>query len=110
MKTAKILPVVFLVLASCTAQSKDHDNIDDAGTGSNNNQQEFPDKEAVWQEGLDPGVNWGIAADYADDRDIANHPAVYAAEDFEAGETLIPTGENRLANQLEIVQWMAIHN
>ncbi|MDX9724256.1 MAG: hypothetical protein RBU37_26140 [Myxococcota bacterium] len=64
----------------------------------------LPDKETVWNEGLSPGVNWGLALGYVNDQGIAAHPAVYAAEDFEAGEVRLPTEEQRLRENLSVVE------
>lgn len=61
------------------------------------------DKERVWNEGLNPGVNRGIADLYPDDVGIADHPAVYAAEDFETGAVALSTEEERLRDNLTIV-------
>lgn len=56
-----------------------------------------------WQAGLAPGVNWGLAVDYLDDVGISDHPDVFAAEDFEAGEVTIITEEDRYAQNVTVV-------
>lgn len=57
----------------------------------------------TWDEGLLPGVNPGLAAEYPDDQGIVSHPAVYGAEDFESGSVLLATEEDRLVANLTVV-------
>ncbi|MBA2482641.1 MAG: hypothetical protein H0V44_18415 [Planctomycetes bacterium] len=42
-----------------------------------------------WNEGLAPGVNVGIAGQYAGDAGLAKDPDVFAVEDFEAGRVTL---------------------
>jgi len=56
-----------------------------------------------WQEGLAPGVNWGLAQSYPNDVGIASDPHVLASEDFEAGEVTITTEEDRYKLNVRVV-------
>lgn len=84
--------VLIVALAAC------------GGSGSGGGEPE-PDAAVpdFWQEGLSPGVNPGLSADYPDDVGIADDPYVIAAEDFEAGEVLIYTEEDRYKNNVTVV-------
>ena len=55
----------------------------------------YEDLPPTWDEGLAPGVNWGLAAAYPDDVGITQNPYVLAAEGFETGSVTIPTEEDR---------------
>lgn len=57
-----------------------------------------------WREGLAPGVNWGLAANYPQDIGIADNPYVFGAEDFETGAVQIPTEEDRYKNNVTVTQ------
>ena len=56
-----------------------------------------------WQVGLEPGVNQGLAWDFPNDEGIEAHEHVFAAEDFEAGEILIETEEDRYRLNVTVV-------
>jgi hypothetical protein len=49
----------------------------------------------TWEEGLGPGVNWGLAEAYPNDVGITANPYVLAAEGFETGTVTIPTEYDR---------------
>jgi hypothetical protein len=57
----------------------------------------------TWQEGLAPGVNWGLAQGYPNDVGIASDPHVFASEDFETGEVTITTEEDRYRLDVRVV-------
>lgn len=71
-----------------------------ATTSSHNLSSKLP---LHWMEGLEDGVNWGLAAEYPDDINIATHPAVLAAEDFESGSVTIPTEEDRYRSYTTVI-------
>jgi len=56
-----------------------------------------------WQDGLQPGVNWGLAAEYPNDVGITENPYVLAAEGFETGTVTIPTEYDRYLNYTTVV-------
>jgi hypothetical protein len=56
-----------------------------------------------WRAGLEPGVNAGLAESYPNDEGIELDPHVLAAEDFEAGEVLIATEEDRYRLNVTVV-------
>ena len=74
-----------------------------AGTGTGGSAGEDLSKDAIWAEGLNDGVNLGIAQDYPGDQGIAANEWVYAAEDFESGAVALETEEDRLTNLVEVV-------
>ena len=74
----------------------------DLAPGSDGPQGDF------WQQGLAPGVNWGIAAHYPLDKGIEASPYVVAAEDFESGAVAIATQEDRYKNNIQ-VQTSEVH-
>ncbi len=53
-----------------------------------------------WNEGLNEGINYGIAQNYPEDEGINNNKYVIAAENFESGEVLIKTEEDRYKNNV----------
>lgn len=57
---------------------------------------------AHWREGLEEGVNYGLALDYPNDEGIEAHPHVLAAESFESGSVTIPTQEDRYKNSVVV--------
>ena len=63
----------------------------------------FTDPPAHWDEGLESGVNWGIAADYLGDEGITENPHVLAAEDFESGTVEISTEDDVYAQNIVVV-------
>ena len=86
--TLALMALALLVLSGCS---------DDAG------EQGAPSPPpAFWSEGLEAGVNWGLAADYPDDVGIAADPHVLAAEDFETGAVTIVTEEDRYAENVVV--------
>jgi len=58
----------------------------------------------LWGEGLGPGVQWGLAADYVDDVGVTDNPYVLAAEDFETGTVTLPTEEDRYRDNVTVTQ------
>jgi len=60
-----------------------------------------------WMDGLDPGVNWGLAEDYINDVGITNNPYVLAAEDFETGAVTIPTEDNLYSLHTTVIDSLA---
>lgn len=58
---------------------------------------------AHWAEGLESGINWGLAQNYRLDSGILNNPYVLGAEDFETGTVTIKTEEDRYLNEVTIV-------
>jgi len=61
------------------------------------------DPPAHWADGLEPGVNWGLAQGYPNDVGIAEDPHVLAAEDFETGAVQIPTEDDVYAQNVTVV-------
>lgn len=55
------------------------------------------------QDGLAPGINFGIAAGYLNDAGIENHPYVLAVENFEAGHIRIVTQDDRYKKNVKVV-------
>jgi hypothetical protein len=87
-----------------------------AGTGATSQAGAAGSASDPWLEGLGPGVQWGLAANYPDDVGIANDPFVLASEDFETGSVTIPTQEDRYKNNVEVTkdehytgQWAGVH-
>ena len=56
-----------------------------------------------FDEGLDDGVNYGLAAKYPNDEGIENDPDVLAVEDFETGAVTIPTEYDRYKENVDVV-------
>lgn len=56
-----------------------------------------------FEQGLNDGVNYGLAAKHPGDDGIVNDPFVLAFENFESGEVLIPTEEDRYKNNVNVV-------
>ncbi|THB76290.1 MAG: hypothetical protein D3926_18395 [Desulfobacteraceae bacterium] len=61
------------------------------------------DLPAHWREGLNEGINLGIARDYPGDHGIQSHPSVLDAEDFETGSVTLVTEENRYRDHTLVV-------
>ncbi|WP_163340421.1 hypothetical protein [Desulfopila sp. IMCC35008] len=61
---------------------------------------ELPDH---WQQGLEAGVNWGLAASYPNDIGITANAHVLAVEDFETGTVTIETEEDRYLLNTNVV-------
>ncbi|MBI5531899.1 MAG: hypothetical protein HY898_04235 [Deltaproteobacteria bacterium] len=96
-----------LALASCSedgAQGVTDDaggsvsdaTVENAGGGSSG---ELPEH---WKEGLQSGINWGLAADFPDDVGIGSNPFVLGSEDFETGTVTIVTEEDRYKNNVQV--------
>lgn len=58
---------------------------------------------AHWADGLESGINWGLAQNYRLDSGILNNPYVLGAEDFETGTVTIKTQEDRYLNEISVV-------
>ncbi len=56
----------------------------------------------LYDEGLNDGINLGIAANYSEDKDIIGDKYVLAAENFESGKVEIYTEEDRYKNNVEV--------
>jgi hypothetical protein len=61
-----------------------------------------------WNEGLLPGVNYGIAAKYTKDRGLKNDKHVFGFEDFETGAVTLPTEEDRYKKFVKVVNFGSI--
>jgi hypothetical protein len=83
-----VFVIVLLVSSFVLACSKEDDQLI-GGLGFN--------------DGLAPGVNYGLASAFASDKGLGNHPEVLAFEDFEAGEVTIYTEENRYEKFAKVV-------
>lgn len=57
---------------------------------------------AHFADGLDTGVNFGLASGFTNDEGIGDNPYVIAVENFETGEVTIPTEENRYAENVTV--------
>lgn len=55
-----------------------------------------------WQDGLGPGVNYGIAQGYPGDAGLDAHPHVFAVENFETGTVTIHTEYNRYSDNTTV--------
>ena len=58
----------------------------------------------AWQDGLAPGVNWGLAEAYPQDVGITQNSYVLAAEAFETGSVTIPTEDDRYRLNTTVVR------
>lgn len=56
-----------------------------------------------FNEGLDEGINLGLAANYSNDQGINQDPYVLAVENFESGTVTIETEENRYKEHVKVI-------
>ncbi len=56
-----------------------------------------------FKEGLEAGINLGLAAGYANDQGIQQNPYVLAAENFESGVVTIKTEEDRYKQHVKVI-------
>ena len=66
------------------------------------------DNANYWNEGLSEGVNYGIAANYVNDKGLANNQHVVAFENFETGTVTLPTEEDRYKTYVQVVNFGAL--
>jgi hypothetical protein len=62
----------------------------------------------TWKEGLSPGVNYGIAQNYINDKGLKNDKHVVAFEDFETGTVTLQTEEDRYRTHVKVVNFGAM--
>jgi hypothetical protein len=66
------------------------------------------DNTNYWDEGLSSGVNYGIAANYVNDKGLSNDKHVVAFENFETGTVTLPTEEDRYKTYVQVVNFGAL--
>jgi hypothetical protein len=89
---AKNVAVATLLMLSLSCSKEGKENNDD------NSQSNF------YNEGLSEGINYGIAANYVNDKGLQFDQYVVGYEDFESGQIQLPTEEDRFKNHVKVVQ------
>lgn len=85
-----LVAMLVFIIGGCGSTDPDTDGVDAA----------IP---AHWAEGLESGVNWGLAQKYSMDLGISKNQYVLGAEDFETGVVTIKTEENRYLKTVTVV-------